>query len=1030
METLAASVAARRPRFDVTDASRIAAELWGLEAIAQELPSERDQNFLLVDRAAQRFVLKIANAAERREILDLQLCALEHVSVAGLPYHFPNARPTGDDRLLATIESPGGETHLVRLLTYVPGRPLGPRMRSPEILAELGHFLGSLDRVLGEFAHPQAERELVWDLAGAAELIREHLAAIDDTGRRDMVTRCLDRYEEHTVPHLPELRTSVIHNDANEANILVRSPIPGTDETLAPRITGLIDFGDMVRSWTVAELAVACAYAAMESSDPVGVCARVARGYHAAYPLHEPEIDALLDLVRLRLCLSVVVSAVRAGHEPGNEYLVVSQKPAWELLHRFEAEPGPELARYRLRDACELDPCPAGTRVSAWLAAGSADVRPVVRTDPSAAEPTVFDLSVASPEGGAVETPDDMEAWTRSLFRRVEDANTDLGIGRYDEVRWCYTGDAFRAERDERDEWRTVHIGLDLFQPPGSPVCAPLPGVVHSFADNADRLDYGPTIILEHEVASGPLRFWTLYGHLSRDSLEGLCEGKRVEAGEVFGHIGDRPANGDWPPHLHFQIIADLLGQSGTFPGVAAPGQRDVWLSVSPDPNALLELSGPTRAPRHPPPETLVDERARRLGPSLSLSYRAPLHLVRGRGAYLYDTDGQPFLDCVNNVAHVGHSHPRVVDAIRRQAAVLNTNTRYLHEGILRYSERLTALLPDPLRTCFFVCSGSEANELALRMARAHAGGDQVIVIEGAYHGNTRALVDVSPYKFDGPGGEGAPEHVHVVPMPDVYRGRYRDDDPDAGTRYAAHVREAANGAAERGLAAFVCEALLGCGGQIPLPAGYLAAAFENVREAGGVCIADEVQVGFGRVGSHFWGFETHGVVPDIVTLGKPIGNGHPIGAVVTTPEIAASFDTGMEYFNTFGGNPVSCAAALAVLDVIRDEDLQERAGRVGARLADGLRGLMETRSLIGDVRGDGLFLGIELVLDRRTREPAPSHAALAVERMRQRGILLSTDGPDHNVIKIKPPLVFSETDADHLVASLDQVLSEDAFRT
>jgi 4-aminobutyrate aminotransferase-like enzyme/Ser/Thr protein kinase RdoA (MazF antagonist) len=1029
METLAASVAARRPRFDVTDASRIAAELWGLKAMAQELPSERDQNFVLVDQAAQRFVLKIANAAERREILDLQLRALEHVSVAGLPYHFPIARPTADDQLVATIESPAGETHLARLLTYVPGRPLGPRARSPEILAELGHFLGSFDKALDAFTHPQADRELVWDLAGAARLIREHLAAIDDTGRRDLVTRCLDRYEEQTVPHLAELRTSVIHNDANDANILVRSLIPGTDEALTPRITGLIDFGDMVRSWTVGELAVACAYAAMGSSDPVGVCARIARAYHAAYPLHEPEIDALFDLVRLRLCLSVVVSAVRAGHEPGNEYLVVSQKPAWELLHRFEAEPGPELARYRLRDACGLDPCPAGTRVLAWLAAGSEDVRPVVQTDTDAAEPVVFDLSVASVDGGEVETPSDMEAWTRCLFRRMEDAEADLGIGRYDEVRWCYAGDAFRTEHDARDEWRTVHIGLDLFQPPGAPVCAPLPGIVHSLADNADRLDYGPTIILEHEVASGSFRFWTLYGHLSSDSLEGLGEGKRVEAGDVLGRIGDRPANGDWPPHLHFQIIADLLGHRGTFPGVAAPGQRDVWLSVSPDPNMLLGLPGPTRAPRHPPPETLVDKRARRLGPSLSLSYRTPLHIVRGRGAYLYDTDGQPFLDCVNNVAHVGHCHPRVVDAVRRQAAVLNTNTRYLHEEILRYSERLTALLPDPLSVCFFVCSGSEANELALRMARAHTGGDQVIVVEGAYHGNTRALVEISPYKFDGPGGEGAPEHVHVVPMPDLYRGRYRDDDPDAGKRYAAHVREAADGAADRGLGAFVIESLLGCGGQIALPAGYLPAAFESVRQAGGLCIADEVQVGFGRVGSHFWGFETQGVVPDIVTLGKPIGNGHPVGAVVTTPEIAASFDTGMEYFNTFGGNPVSCAAALAVLDVIRDEGLQERAGRVGARLADGLRGLMQTRSLIGDVRGYGLFLGIEFVLDRETRNPAPDHAALVVERMRQRGILLSTDGPDHNVIKIKPPLVFSGTDADHLVTVLDRVLSEDAFR-
>lgn len=1046
METLAASVAARRPRFDATDATRIAQKLWDLKAMAQELPSERDQNFLMVDEADRRFILKIANAAERSGVLDLQLGALEHLAEAGLPYHFPAARPAVDGRPIATVTSPAGETHLVRLLTYVPGRPLGRHARTPELLGELGHFLGSLDRALGTFVHEEADRELVWNLAGAAELTREHLTAIDDEECRALVTRCLDRYEARTVPQIEELRTGVIHNDANDANLLVRRAIPSAHAAVAPRISGLVDFGDLVRSWTVAELAVACAYAAMGSSDPIGVCARIARGYHAACPLREPEIDALFDLVRLRLCLSVVVSAVRGGHEPDNDYLVISQKPAWELLRRLEAEPGPELASYRLRDACGVDPCPAGTRLSAWLTVGREVVRPVVSTSPHASEPITLDLSVTSAEAGGTDTPGDMQAWTRALFRRMEDAGADLGIGRYDEVRWCYTSEAFRTNAEARAEWRTVHIGLDLFQRPGSPVHAPLPGVVHSFADNADRLDYGPTIILEHEIddaetrpsagikgeesEAGPLRFWTLYGHLSRDSLEGLIEGQRIEAGEVVGHMGNRPENGDWPPHLHFQLIADLLDHRGTFPGVAAPSQRDVWLSVSPDPNALLRIPGLERAPRPAALDSLVAERERRLGPSLSLAYDEPLHIVRGRGSYLYDSDGQPFLDCVNNVAHVGHSHPRVVDAIRRQASVLNTNTRYLHEQILRYGERLTALLPDPLDVCFFVCSGSEANELALRLARVHTGGDRVIVVEGAYHGNTRALIEISPYKFDGPGGEGAPSHVDVVPMPDLYRGRYRGDDPDAAQRYAEHVAEAAAAVGDRRLAGFVCESLLGCGGQIPLPDGYLAAAFDGVRQAGGLCIADEVQVGFGRVGSHFWAFETQGVVPDIVTLGKPIGNGHPIGAVVTTPEIAASFDTGMEYFNTFGGNPVSCAAALAVLDVIRDEDLQTRAGRVGTHLAKRLTGLMETHGVIGDVRGAGLFLGIELVLDREGREPAPGHAAFAVEQMRQRGILLSTDGPDHNVIKIKPPLVFSEADADHLAATLGSVLADDAFRT
>jgi 4-aminobutyrate aminotransferase-like enzyme len=854
-----------------------------------------------------------------------------------------------------------------------------------------------------------------------------------------LVERHLDRYEGWSAARLDDLRCSVIHNDANDANLLVGPGPPAGGTVQAARITGLIDFGDMVRSWTVADLAVACAYAAMDTTDPVGVCTRIVGGYHSVFPLLEPEIDVLFDLVRLRLSLSVVISAVRQSHEPENRYLGVSEASAWELLHRFEADGEADLPRYRLRDACGFVPCPAGGHLASWLALGRHDAAPLVSTDSGAGDPIIFDLSVESPDGGEVEDPGDTDRWTRRLFRRLEDAGGDLAVGRYDEVRWCYAGPAFRTEANERDEWRTVHVGIDLFQEPGSPIFAPLPGVVHSFADNADRLDYGPTLILEHEIprrdpAEGdpdePVRFWSLYGHLSPDSLEGLERGKPVEEGSIVGRIGDRPRNGDWPPHLHFQLIADLLGQEGTFPGVAAPSQREVWLSVSPDPNLLLDLPGETRAPRPVPRERLVDERARRLGPSLSLSYRVPLHIVRGRGAYLYDVDGQPFLDCVNNVAHVGHGHPRVVAAERRQAGILNTNTRYLHQAILEYAERLTALLPDPLSVCFFACSGSEANELALRMAHAHTGGEGVIALEGAYHGNTATLVGISPYKFDGPGGEGPSPNVRIAPMPDLYRGRYRRDDPDAMRKYAAHVREAAEAAREAGgLSAFICESLLGCGGQIPLPEGYLAEAFGSVREAGGVCIADEVQVGFGRVGDHFWGFEAQGVVPDIVTLGKPIGNGHPIAVVATTPEIASSFDNGMEYFNTFGGNPVSCQVALAVLDVIRDEGLQEHARRVGERLLDRLRSLVERHRIVGDVRGLGLFQGVELVLDRETREPAAAHASLTVDRMRECGILLSTDGPDHNVLKIKPPLVFSEADADHLAGTLDRVLSEDAFR-
>jgi 4-aminobutyrate aminotransferase-like enzyme len=423
----------------------------------------------------------------------------------------------------------------------------------------------------------------------------------------------------------------------------------------------------------------------------------------------------------------------------------------------------------------------------------------------------------------------------------------------------------------------------------------------------------------------------------------------------------------------------------------------------------------------------LLERRRRLLGPSLSLSYREPLHIVRGEGAYLYDADGRQYLDCVNNVAHVGHAHPRVVEAGAAQMRVLNTNTRYLHENVLAYTERLLALLPDHLEVAFFTNSGSEANELALRLARAATGRADVACVDVAYHGNTQRLVEISPYKFNGPGGAGQREDVQVVPLPDSYRGAHRGDGPEVGSVY---LREAQAVLAERAseghaAGAVIAEAIPSVAGQIVPPEGWLAGLFDAGRAVGAVPIADEVQVGFGRVGVDMWAFGAQGARPDIVTMGKPIGNGHPLGAVVTTRAIAEAFANGMEYFNTFGGNPVSAAIGLAVLDVIADEGLQEHARVTGDGLLAGLRGLQERHEPIGDVRGMGLFVGFELVRERATREPDASLATELVNRAATRGVLLSTDGPDHNVIKIKPPLVFSDADADRLVETVDEVLAE-----
>jgi 4-aminobutyrate aminotransferase-like enzyme len=364
--------------------------------------------------------------------------------------------------------------------------------------------------------------------------------------------------------------------------------------------------------------------------------------------------------------------------------------------------------------------------------------------------------------------------------------------------------------------------------------------------------------------------------------------------------------------------------------------------------------------------------------------------------------------------------------AIHRQLRTLNTNTRYLHDTIWQFAERLAATLPDPLRVCYFVNSGSEASELALRLARAHTGARDLVVLDAAYHGNTTTLIDISPYKFNGPGGQGAPDWVHVAPIPDDYRGEYRRDDPEAARKYGEAVGRLVRDVQSRGrrLSAFICESCPSVGGQIVPPAGYLETAYGHVRAAGGVCIADEVQTAYGRMGDTLYAFEAQSVIPDIVVLGKPIGNGYPLGAVVTTAEIAASFDNGMEFFSTFGGSTVSCAAGLATLEAVLDEDLQAHAHRVGGHLLNGLRDLAARHEIIGDVRGRGFFLGVELVKDRASREPATADANRIVNAMRERGILLGTDGPSHNVLKIRPPMPFGADDADFLVGRLADVLS------
>jgi 4-aminobutyrate aminotransferase-like enzyme/Ser/Thr protein kinase RdoA (MazF antagonist) len=1000
------------------EAIRLVRELYGMEVTATPLPGEYDSNFHVTTASGDGFVLKIMHPSRESSLIDLQCQALQHLArrVPEIPLSRVQLTKHGETFTKTALQ---GEECFVWMLSYIPGTCLAEvRPHTHELLHGLGRLLGKIDSALQDFSHPGATRELKWD-STQASWIRGYLSSIKDPARRSMIERILDRYESDLVPLFPKLRKSVIYGDANDHNVLVNSG----------QAASVIDFGDMHRGLIVSELAIAAAYSITQKDNPLASAAALAAGFHEIFPLNETELSVLFPLIATRLAVSVVNSAYRKSLLPGDPYVTVSEDGAWKSLGRLE-EIHPRFAYYRFRNACGLPAAPQGETLQQWLERRGSGAAPVLDVDVRTEPCHVFDLSIGSAFLGADPANAESPALTAAIECELKKVNATVGIGRYDEPRGLYTSALFARSSNPTDERRTIHIGIDLFVPPGANVHAPLAGVIHTIADNRNPLDYGPMVILKHTMDQSDT-FFTLYGHLSRESIKKISVGQTIQEGQVFAQIGNAQENGGWAPHLHLQLIADLLEMNENFPGVAVASEREIWKSLCPDPNLLLGIPSDHFPQDMLRSETLAQRQAL-LGQNLSVSYDKPLKIVRGWRQYLYDDTGRAYLDVYNNVPLVGHSHPRVARAVQQQLALLNTNTRYLHDNVLRYARRLTDKLPEPLRVCFFVNSGSEANELALRLARAHTGWEDVIVLEHAYHGHTNTLIDVSPYKFNGPGGRGRKPWVHVAPLADDYRGIYRRGEPELGSRYARHIAEILDrlqearreGEKPRG-ANFLAETMPSVAGQIVFPPGYLAEAYRHIRAAGGVCIADEVQVGFGRLGANFWGFETQGAAPDIVVLGKPIGNAFPLAAVITTPGIAKSFDNGMEFFSTFGGNPVACAAGLAVLDVLEEEGLQNNALRIGNYLIAGLRELQARHPLIGDVRGSGLFLGLDLVEDRDNRQPATEHASYVVNRLCERGILTGTDGPHDNVIKLRPPLTFSEADSDLFIATLDSVLGE-----
>jgi 4-aminobutyrate aminotransferase-like enzyme/Ser/Thr protein kinase RdoA (MazF antagonist) len=735
------------------------------------------------------------------------------------------------------------------------------------------------------------------------------------------------------------------------------------DQAGIHHVSGIVDFSDALHTCRVAEVAISSAYAMLNSPAPLDRAASLIGGYHTVSELEDVELAALFGLILGRAATNAATWASRAGTAKDPGAARIAR--AWELLEVLDRTSG-DLAEATFRHACGRDAWPAGSALASWLS----------RRAPAA--------------GTETGSPVAADAGQRDA-----------------------SGPAARQRHSGAREPALLELGQPLGHPAGSAVPVPLAGVVERAEADSGQ------VVVRHAPAVG-LTFWTQWTGVTPTVAVGAAVGVGQSVGLVRSVLNADPA----PARLHLITSADFV--SVPVPRFVRPSAGAVWEAISPPPGPLAGAK-PRRA-RPKAGAAALGQRAAHAAAAQRTYFRAPMNVVSSSDVWLYDEKGFAYLDVINNVSHVGHCHPAVTEAIVAQVRELNTNSRLLYEGFGAYAERLSALLPDPLDTVFFTCTGSEANDLALRIVRQVTGREDVVVVDGAYHGNTTAVLAISPDRFWGPGGGGRPASTHVVPQPNQYRGRYRYADGLAGQRYAQEAASVIDEivALGRPPAAIFTESLIGTGGEIPLPAGYLAALFESVRAAGGLCVSDEIQVGLGRLGSGLWGFGRHAVVPDMVTLGKPLGNGMPLAAVVTTREIAAAFDIGARYFNTFAGNPVSCAAGLAVLDVIETEGLREQAEKVGAYLLGRLRQLADRHALIGDVRGEGLYLGVELVRDRDTLEPAGPEALYVCERMKDEGVLIYSNGPHGNVLKIKPPMTFRTDHADLLVDTLDEVLGEE----
>ena len=927
------------------------------------LGSQQDLNFRL-DTGQGRFVLKVCHGSYAQAELEAQHTALAYLRDKGLPV--PAVRPARDGQGLLALDI-DGQPLRARLLDYIEGQPL-TRLKhmEPRLMAELGALCARVDQALADFDHPGLVRTLQWDPQHAQALIEHLLPVLQDAGQRARVETATRLAAEKLAALVDQLPSQAVHLDITDDNA-----VWARDAARQWQLQGVIDFGDLLRTWRIADLSVTCAALLHHAEgDPLRILP-VVRAYQAVNPLGEAELRALWPLVLNRAAVLVLSSEQQLAVDPGNQYIRDNIAHEWEIFNTATAVP------FALMEAAILQA--AGSEPSISALAKCAPLLP----DLAGQAVTRVDLGVLSRhcEAGNWEQP--------GFDQRLLTAQPAPACSLHGQYRLSQT------HIDRPEEPATCALGVELHVPNGTAVQAPQAGTW-----------------LRHGDGRGCLHTpqWALW-------LSGLedtpADGQPVAKGQALGSSCG---------FLSVQLCLDSAVQPPFF---ATPSHAAAWLALCPSPAALLGFD--CDAEPLADPQALLARRDASFARSQKHYYAQPPHIERGWRNYLIDMQGRSYLDMLNNVAVLGHGHPRMVAESARQWSLLNTNSRFHYAAIAEFSERLLKLAPAGFDRVFLVNSGTEANDLAIRLAWAYSGGRDLLSVLEAYHGWSVATDAISTSIADNPLAlETRPDWVHPVEAPNTFRGRYRGADSAGDYLRDVDAKLADLDARGRQLAGMICEPVYGNAGGISLPAGYLQDAYAKVRARGGVCIADEVQVGYGRLGEYFWGFEEQGVVPDIITMAKGMGNGQPLGAVITRREIAEALEAQGYFFSSAGGSPVSCRIGMAVLDVMDEEGLWQNTRDTGRYFKARLQALVDKHPLAGAAHGSGFYLGLELVRDRETLEPATEETMTLCNRLRDLGIFMQPTGDYLNILKIKPPMCTTRASVDYFVDSVDRILSED----